>query len=187
MRYSHGSSLSRRRVVADQLALAARLVLDRLGDDCPVDAGQLGGPLDDAGPRDSRQWPSPLSFLQDVAHGGPGPQRRGAVDAEPLGQLVGRLEADAPDVGGQAIGVVPHELDGLVAVGLVDADGPRRADAVRLQEDHDARGRPSARCQLSRMRWMRRGPMPLTSCRNAGLSSMTSRVRSPKTSTILRA
>ena len=42
-------------------------------------------------------------------------------------------------------------------------------------------------CQLSRMRWMRRGPMPLTSCRKDGLSSMTARVRSPKTSTILRA
>ena len=41
--------------------------------------------------------------------------------------------------------------------------------------------------QLSRMRWMRRGPMPLTSRKNDGLSSITARVRSPKTLTILRA
>ena len=38
---------------------------------------------------------------------------------------------------GQAIRVRAHQLDGLVAVGLVDADGPGGADAVRLQEDHD--------------------------------------------------
>ena len=77
-------------------------------------------------------------LLKDVANRGPSPQRRGAVDAEPFGQFVGGLEADAPDVGGQAIGIFLHQLDGLVAVGLVDADGPGGADAVRLQEHHDA-------------------------------------------------
>src|SRR5262249_29524111 len=30
-----------------------------------------------------------------------------------------------------------HQLDGLLAVGLVDAHGPGGADAVRLQEDED--------------------------------------------------
>src|SRR5262249_29520617 len=59
-------------------------------------------------------------------------------DAQAAGQLVRGLEADAPDVGGQAIGVGPHQFHGLVAVGLVDAHGPRGADAVRLEEDHDA-------------------------------------------------
>src|SRR5262245_58471585 len=38
--------------------------------------------------------------------------------------------------------------------------------------------------QLSRMRAMRAGPMPLTSLRNDGLSSITCSVRSPNTSTI---
>src|SRR5262249_6913066 len=52
-------------------------------------------------------------------------------------ELVGALEADAPDVGGQAIRVGPHQVDGLVAVCLVDADGPGGADAVRLEEDHN--------------------------------------------------
>ena len=41
--------------------------------------------------------------------------------------------------------------------------------------------------QPSWMRWMRRGPMPLTSRKNDGLSSMTASVRSPKTFTISRA
>ena len=39
---------------------------------------------------------------------------------------------------GQPVRVGAHQVDGLVAVGLVDAHGPRGADAVRLQEDHDA-------------------------------------------------
>src|SRR5947209_4287408 len=41
--------------------------------------------------------------------------------------------------------------------------------------------------QLSRMRAMRAGPMPLTSLRKVGLSSITWSVRSPKTPTILPA
>jgi hypothetical protein len=82
--------------------------------------------------------PLGAELLQDVAQGGAGAQRRGAVDAEALGQLVGRLEAEAPHVGGQAVRVGPHQLQRALAVGLVDAHRPRRADAVRLEEDHDA-------------------------------------------------
>src|SRR4051794_12042290 len=76
-------------------------------------------------------------LLKHVAQGGAGPKRRGAVDAETLGELVGGVEADAPDIAGQPVGVVAHQVDGLLAVLLVDAHGPRGADAVRLQEDHD--------------------------------------------------
>ncbi|MNS81482.1 hypothetical protein D3C72_1151960 [compost metagenome] len=56
--------------------------------------------------------------------------------AEGLGYFVGGLEADAPDVLGQAVGVVADHLDGVVAVGLEDLDREGRRDAVGLQEEH---------------------------------------------------
>ncbi len=58
-------------------------------------------------------------------------------DAELHGDGVGRLEADAADVAGQPVGVFRHDLDGVGAIGLVDAHCPRRADAVAVQEHHD--------------------------------------------------
>ena len=33
--------------------------------------------------------------------------------------------------------VVGHDLDGIDAIGLVDPDGARCADAVAVEEDHD--------------------------------------------------
>src|SRR5207248_325647 len=59
------------------------------------------------------------------------------IDAELAGQLVGGGEADAPDVVGEAVGVGADDVERLVAVGLVDADGAGRAQAVRLKEDED--------------------------------------------------
>src|SRR5262245_18598000 len=50
---------------------------------------------------------------------------------------VSGLEADAADVTRQPIWVLGHHLDGIRAVGLEDADRPRRADAMAVQEDHD--------------------------------------------------
>src|SRR5262249_55039765 len=67
-----------------------------------------------------------------------GAKRRGAVDAQSAGQFVGGLEAEAPDVGGQAVWVGPHDLKGLLSVGLVNAHGPTGADTLRLEEDHQA-------------------------------------------------
>jgi hypothetical protein len=53
------------------------------------------------------------------------------------GGAVGRAEADAADVAGQAVRVFRDELNGIGAVGLVDAHRPRRADAVAVQEQHN--------------------------------------------------
>ena len=41
------------------------------------------------------------------------------------------------DVEGQAIRILPDPDNGLVAIGLVNADRPGRPDAMRVQEDHD--------------------------------------------------
>ena len=68
---------------------------------------------------------------------GPETDHRGLLDAEPHRDRVGRLEADAANVAGQAIGVLGHHLHGVRAVGLVDPHGAGRSDAVRMQEHHD--------------------------------------------------
>ena len=68
---------------------------------------------------------------------GPETDHRGLLDAEPHCDRVGRLEADAANVAGQAIGVLRHHLHGVRAVGLVDPHGAGRSDAVRMQKHHD--------------------------------------------------
>ena len=68
----------------------------------------------------------------------PARRRCGAdFSIEPGGDRIGRTEPDAPHVAGQPVRILGHHLDGLVTVGLEDADRTRRADAVRVQEDHD--------------------------------------------------
>ena len=65
------------------------------------------------------------------------PDHGGLLDAKLHGDGVGGLEADAADVARQAVRVLRHDLDGVGAVGLVDAHRPRRADAVAVQKHHD--------------------------------------------------
>ena len=54
-----------------------------------------------------------------------------------VGDGIRRLEADAPDVAREPIGVLAHHLDGVGPVGLEDAHRARGADAVAVQEHHD--------------------------------------------------
>ncbi len=81
--------------------------------------------------------PFAREFLKHMAHPGLRPHQGVARDAQALGDGVGGLEADAVDIEGQAVGVLAHLLDGLVAVGLVDAHGARGADPVGLEKHHD--------------------------------------------------
>ena len=74
---------------------------------------------------------------QRIGDAGAHPDHGGLLDAELHGDGVGRLEADAADIARQAIGVLGHHLDGVGAIGLVDAHRPCRADAIAVQEDHD--------------------------------------------------
>ena len=76
-------------------------------------------------------------FLKRVSDGGPCPIGAVAVDPQLGGQFVGGLEADAPDVVGQLVGVLLDLGDGLLAVGAVDSHGPARTDAMLGQEEHD--------------------------------------------------
>ena len=109
---------------------------DRLFHNQLVDFDQPGGVFDHAGLGISAMALAG-QFLQRVLDGGPGPIGTVAVDAQPGGQLVGRLEADAPDVVGELVRVLLDLGDRLLAVGAVDADGPAGADAVLGQEEHD--------------------------------------------------
>ena len=60
-----------------------------------------------------------------------------ARDADRRGDRVGGLEADAPDVRGQLVGLLLDGADRFVAVLLVDLHREGRGDADALQEDHD--------------------------------------------------
>ena len=64
------------------------------------------------------------------------PLRRLRRQPQLLGQGVGRDEAHALDVFGELVGIGADHVDGLRAVGLVDAGGQPDRDLVRLQEEH---------------------------------------------------
>ena len=63
--------------------------------------------------------------------------QRGLLDAELGCDLIGGSEADAADVAGQPVRVLRDQLNRIGAVGLVDADRARGADAIAVQEQHD--------------------------------------------------
>ena len=65
------------------------------------------------------------------------PDHRGLLDAESFRDQIGGTEADAPDVTGQPVGILAHDLHGIGAVGLEDAHRAARADTVLVQEHHD--------------------------------------------------
>jgi hypothetical protein len=74
---------------------------------------------------------------QRVGNPRPHTDHRGFLDAELHGDGVGSLEADAADVARQPVRILGHDLDGIGTVGLEDAHGPRRANTVAVQKDHD--------------------------------------------------
>ena len=74
---------------------------------------------------------------QRIRYAGAQADHGGLFDAELHRDRIGGLEADAPDVPGEAIGVLGHDLHGVDAVGLVDANGPGGSDPVAMKEDHD--------------------------------------------------
>src|SRR5262245_24004052 len=78
-----------------------------------------------------------LRLSQCIGNSGAHTDHRGLLDAELHGDGVRALEADAPDIAGQAIGVLSHDLDSVATIGLENSYRPRRADAVAVQEHHD--------------------------------------------------
>src|ERR1017187_3094341 len=68
---------------------------------------------------------------------GAGPDQRIHRDANLLRDLIGGLKTDAVDVLGKGVGVAAHFLDGVFAVGLVNAHRPAGADPVGMEEYHD--------------------------------------------------
>ena len=83
-------------------------------------------------------WPSPLRFLKHVPHRRLRPERRVARHARASSASSSAVWKPTPQMSVlRRYGFALHHLDGVLAVGLVDADGPGGADAVAVQEDHD--------------------------------------------------
>ena len=76
---------------------------------------------------------------QRIGYPGADVHQGGLFNAELHGDGIGRLETDAADIARQAIRVLGHDLDGVRAVGLVDAHRPRRADADHRDHAFDPR------------------------------------------------
>ena len=86
-----------------------------------------------------RQAAMPLvhGLGQGVADPRPDTDQRRPLDPELVGDPVSGQEADAADVPRQPIRVLTDQLNGIVAVGLVDPHRPGGADTLRVQEQHD--------------------------------------------------
>ena len=86
-----------------------------------------------------RQTAMPLVHRlgQRVADAGTDPDQRRLLDPDLGRDLIRGAEPDAADVPGQTVGVLADHPHGIVAIGLVDPHGPRRTDAVGVQEQHD--------------------------------------------------
>ena len=86
-----------------------------------------------------RQTAMPLVHRlgQRVADAGTDPDQRRILDPDLGRDLIRSAETDATDVPGQTVGVLADHPHGFVAIGLVDPHGPRRTDAVGVQEQHD--------------------------------------------------
>src|ERR1039458_1385923 len=66
-----------------------------------------------------------------------GPILRVLGNPDALGNLVGRGEADAVNVFGQGVWVLPNVLNGPFSIGLVNSDGSPGTDSVAVQKEHD--------------------------------------------------
>ena len=76
-------------------------------------------------------------FQQHVVDARPCPIERVPRNPDLLRDLVGGREADPVDILRQHVGIAPHFLDCLLAVGFEDAHRPAGADAVAMKEEHD--------------------------------------------------
>ncbi len=129
-----------RRQVYRALFLNEVLVLHHLlegfGDGFPVGLEQRLGRFDElVGQREDVALAGQL--VERVPQPAPAAARVARPVAHVLGYAVRRLEAYAPDVVGQAVGVLLHDGHALLAVLAVYLGRERGADAVVTEEEHD--------------------------------------------------
>src|ERR1700679_3624006 len=74
---------------------------------------------------------------QRVGYPGAQSNHGGLFDAELHCDRVGALETDPSDVSGEPIGVLGHDLHGVRAVCLEDANRSSGSDPIAVKEDHD--------------------------------------------------
>ena len=122
-------------LIACQL-LARQRLIQRLAQDPFLDAQQSASDGEQLFLRE-RAMPLAHCLSQGVIQSRRRAQQRFRGDAQLACDLIRRGEADALNIRGQAIGILAHALDRLLAIGLVNAHRAARADAVRMQEHHD--------------------------------------------------
>jgi hypothetical protein len=87
------------------------------------------------------RWQATMTVVhrlgQGIGDAGSDADHRRLLDAEFHRDRISGLEPNSADVPRQPIGVLRHDLDGVRAVGLEDADCPSRTDAMAVQEHHD--------------------------------------------------
>ena len=74
---------------------------------------------------------------QRVTDAGTNPGQSRLLDPDLGRDLIRGAEPDPADVPGQTVGVLADHPHGVVPIGLVDSHGPRRTNAVGVQEQHD--------------------------------------------------
>jgi hypothetical protein len=74
---------------------------------------------------------------QGVGYSGAQSNHGGLFDAKPHRDRVGALKTNPSNIPGKPIGVLSHDLHGVRAVGLEDANRPGGADPVAVKEDHN--------------------------------------------------
>src|ERR1700757_2161218 len=74
---------------------------------------------------------------QHMVDPGPGPILRVLGNPDPLCNVIRGGEADAKNILGQGIRILPYLLNGLLPIGLVDADRSPGTDSVAVKKEHD--------------------------------------------------
>ncbi len=75
-------------------------------------------------------------LVERVGHAGGNALGRILGQTHGAGDLVGGEEADAVDIARQSVGILAHDVDGIVAVIFVDLGGQAGGDAVALEKEH---------------------------------------------------
>jgi hypothetical protein len=120
--------------VGDHRALL-QLEIERSADELLRDLEQLLGKRHQLICRESAM-PLVHDLGERIGNASANPDYRRFLDTELHGDGVGRLEPDAPDVTGQPVSVLGHDLNGVGAIGLENPHCSRRAYAVAVQENH---------------------------------------------------
>ncbi len=133
-----------RKVILDQFS-PLNLVIDGIGDHAGGNVKERTGLTDEHISPKTTVTLIAGGLRQNKAHTCAGSDGRRRLNAYVLRNGVGGFEADAANVLGKAVRILLDDLDGILSVLLVDANGFRRAHAMSVQKNHDLANDPLIR------------------------------------------